>query len=189
MLEAHPQIIKDKAIIADDWSVLRLDETENPETVVVPDGKIIVPLLVWQAQREQLVSRLELGVWIGADERPEELKGDLDKFAVIAVNFPKFTDGRGMSIAFNLRRRLGYTGELRAIGDVLRDQLFSMHRVGFDAYAPRPDRQIEDALKGLFVFSEVYQASIDQAQPLFRRARRDVVLPHSAGESDVGYGI
>lgn len=55
MLELHPQIIKDKAIVADDWSVLRLDETESPDTVVVPDGKIIVPLLVWQAQREQLI--------------------------------------------------------------------------------------------------------------------------------------
>jgi uncharacterized protein (DUF934 family) len=188
MLELHPQIIKDKAIVADDWSVLRLDETESPDTVVVPEGKIIVPLLVWQAQREQLASRSEIGVWIGADERPEELKGELDRFAVIAVNFPKFTDGRGMSIAFNLRRRLNYQGELRAIGDVLRDQLFSMHRVGFDAYAPRPDRNIEDALKGLFVFSEVYQASIDEKQPLFRRAHRDVVAKN-AGDSDVGYGI
>ncbi len=189
MLELHPQIIKNKAIVADDWSVLRLDETESPDTVVVPEGKIIVPLLVWQAQRAQLASRTEIGVWIGADERPEELKGDLDKFAVVAVNFPKFTDGRGMSIAFNLRRRLGYTGELRAIGDVLRDQLFSMQRVGFDAYAPRPDRNIEDALKGLFVFSEVYQASIDEKQPLFRRAQRDVVLKNATGDSDVGYGI
>ena len=61
MLELHPQIIKDKAIVADDWSVLRLDETESPDTVVVPEGKIIVPLLVWQAQREQLASRPEIG--------------------------------------------------------------------------------------------------------------------------------
>lgn len=189
MLELHPQIIKNKAIVADDWSVLRLDETESPDTVMVPDGKIIVPLTVWQAQREQLASRAEIGVWIGADERPEQLKGELDRFAVIAVNFPKFTDGRGMSIAFNLRRRLAYTGELRAIGDVLRDQLFSMQRVGFDAYAPRPDRNIDDALKGLFVFSEVYQASVDQKQPLFRRAQREVVAPNATGDGDVGYGI
>ncbi|MDQ2822135.1 MAG: DUF934 domain-containing protein [Pseudomonadota bacterium] len=185
MLEAHPQIIRHKAVVADDWSVLRLDETENPETVTIPDGKIIVPLLVWQAQREQLAGRAEIGVWIGADERPEDIRDDLARFAVVAVNFPKFTDGRGMSIAFNLRRRLGYTGELRAIGDVLRDQLFSMQRVGFDAYAPRPDRNIDDALKGLFVFSETYQASIDQKQPLFRRVHREG--PKENG--DVGYGI
>ena len=113
------------------------------------------------------------GVWIASDERPEVLKGELDKFAVVAVDFPKFTDGRGYSIAFNLRKRLGYTGELRAIGDVLRDQLFSMHRVGFDAYATRPDRSIHDALKGLSVFSETYQASWDQKSPLFRRHHRE----------------
>jgi uncharacterized protein (DUF934 family) len=189
MLELHPEIIKNKAIVADDWRVLRLDETESPDTVVVAEGKIIVPLLVWQAQREQLASRPEIGVWLGADERPEDIRDDLDQFAVIAVNFPKFTDGRGMSIAFNLRRRLGYTGELRAIGDVLRDQLFSMQRVGFDAYAPRPDRNIHDALKGLSVFSEVYQASVDQKQPLFRRAPREAVTKDGLGERDVGYGI
>ncbi|WP_332847916.1 DUF934 domain-containing protein [Massilia sp. S19_KUP03_FR1] len=189
MLELHPQIIKNKAIVADDWRVLRLDETESPDTVVIPEGKIIVPLLVWQAQREQLASRAEIGVWLGADERPEDIRADLDRFAVIAVNFPKFTDGRGMSIAFNLRRRMHYQGELRAIGDVLRDQLFSMQRVGFDAYAPRPDRNIDDALKGFSVFSEVYQASVDQKQPLFRRAPRAAVTDNAPGDSDVGYGI
>jgi uncharacterized protein (DUF934 family) len=71
-----------------------------------------------------------------------------------------------------LRARLGYTGELRAIGDVLRDQLFYLQRVGFDAFEPRADRSIEDALKGLSDFSEVYQTSIDQKSPLFRRVQR-----------------
>ncbi|MDO8413066.1 MAG: DUF934 domain-containing protein, partial [Gallionellaceae bacterium] len=101
-----------------------------------------------------------------------ELKNDVAKFAVIAVNFPRFADGRGYSIAYNLRVRLSYTGELRALGDVLRDQMFYMQRVGFDAFAPRPDRNIHDALKGLNDFSEVYQTSVDQKQPLFRRVSR-----------------
>ncbi len=185
MLESHNQIIKGREVVADDWSVLRLDEDEAPESALVPAGKIIVPLAVWGAQREALAARAEIGVWIGADERPETLKGELDKFAVVAVDFPKFTDGRGYSIAFNLRKRLGYAGQLRAIGDVLRDQLFSMQRVGFDAYATRPDRSIDDALKGLTVFSETYQASVDQDQPLFRRQPRDVRVD----SGDVGYGI
>jgi uncharacterized protein (DUF934 family) len=103
----------------------------------------------------------------------------------VAVDFPKFTDGRGYSIAYNLRMRLGYQGELRAIGDVLRDQLFSMQRVGFDAYEPRADRSIDDALKGLTVFSETYQASVDNRVPLFRRHARAV----PADTVDVGYGI
>jgi uncharacterized protein (DUF934 family) len=185
MLEAHKQIIKGRAVVDDDWSVLRLDEGQSAESVVVPEGKIIVPLTVWQAQRETLSARPQIGVWIASDERPEELKDQLDKFAVIAVDFPKFTDGRGYSLAFNLRKRLGYTGELRAIGDVLRDQLFQMSRTGFDAFATRQDRSIHDALKGLTVFSEVYQAAVDQPLPLFRRVQRDVPPEHS----DAGAGI
>lgn len=165
-------IIKNKAIIADDWTVLRLNEQESAENVIVAAGKVIVPLKVWLAQRDALQQRAEIGVWLASDERPEDLKGDVQKFSVIAVDFPKFSDGRGYSIAYNLRARLGYTGELRAIGDVLRDQLFYMQRVGFDAFAPRPDRKIEDVLKGLMDFSEVYQTSFDQKLPLFRRAQR-----------------
>ena len=185
MLEHHTDIIKGREIVADDWTVLRLEEGLPPEAAVVPEGKVIVPLTVWLAQRESLASRAALGVWIASDERPEVLKGELDKFAVVAVDFPKFTDGRGYSIAYNLRMRLGYTGELRAIGDVLRDQLFQMQRTGFDAFATRQDRSIHDALKGLTDFSEVYQASVDQKAPLFRRLERDVRVE----SSDVGYGI
>jgi uncharacterized protein (DUF934 family) len=185
MLEAHKEIIKGREVVADDWSVLRLAEGDAPESVIVPEGKVIVPLSVWLAQKDGLSARAELGVWIAADERFEALKGDADRFAVIAVDFPKFSDGRGYSIAYNVRKRLGYTGELRAIGDVLRDQLFSMSRVGFNAYATRQDRSIHDALKGLTVFSETYQASVDQPLPLFRRKERDVPLEHA----DVGAGI
>jgi uncharacterized protein (DUF934 family) len=188
MLETHNQVIKGREVVADDWSVLRVEEDEAADTVVVPEGKLIVPLATWLAQRESLASRAAIGVWIGADERPETLKGELEKFAVVAVDFPKFTDGRGYSIAFNLRKRLGYQGELRAIGDVLRDQLFSMHRVGFDSYAPRPDRDIHDALKGLTVFTETYQASVDQDLPLFRRHERETVDTR-VETTDVGYGI
>jgi uncharacterized protein (DUF934 family) len=185
-IQQHAQIIKGRAVVADDWSVLRLAEGETPDTVAVPAGKVIVPLTVWQAQREALLARAgQIGLWFASDEQAHTAKDDLDKFAVIAVDFPKFTDGRGYSIAFNLRKRLGYTGELRAIGDVLRDQLFQMHRCGFDAYATRQDRSIHDALKGLTVFSETYQASVDEALPLFRRHPRDVPPEHS----DVGAGI
>ncbi len=165
-------MIKNKAVVSDDWVVLRLNENETPENVTVAAGKIIVPLKVWQAQRAKLQDRADLGVWLNSDERPEVLQGEVGKFAVIAVNFPKFADGRGYSIAYNLRARLGYTGELRAIGDILRDQMFYMQRVGFDAFAPRPDRDIHEALKGLSDFSEIYQISVDQKLPLFRRVHR-----------------
>ena len=167
-------IIKNKAVVADDWTVLRLNEEDAPESVAVPEGKVIIPLKVWQTQRAALEKRAELGVWIASSERPEELKDDLGRFKVVAVDFPKFADGRGYSIAYNLRARLAYTGELRAIGDVLRDQLFYMQRVGFDAFAVREDKNIHDALKGLTDFSEVYSNSWDKKSPLFRRVQRGV---------------
>lgn len=186
MLETtHSQIIRGREVVADDWAVLRLEEGEDAALAPVREGKVIVPLAVWLAQREALAGRPQLGVWIAAGERPEQLKGDLANFAVVAVDFPKFSDGRGYSIAYNLRMRLGYKGELRAIGDVLRDQLFPMQRVGFDAWATRQDRSIHDALKGLTVFSEVYQASVDSKLPLYRRQERGAQPEHH----DVGAGI
>ncbi len=167
-----PKIIKDKAIVADDWHLLKLAEGEAPESVTVPAGKQIVPLAVWLAQKPSLAARGDIGVWLAPDERAESLKEDAARLPLIAVDFPNFADGRGYSTAFNLRTRIGFTGELRAIGDVLRDQLFYMQRVGFNAFATREDRSIEDALKGLTDFSDVYQTSWDQKTPLYRRASR-----------------
>ncbi|HEY8024246.1 MAG TPA: DUF934 domain-containing protein [Burkholderiaceae bacterium] len=166
------EIIKNREVVQDDWLVLKLQEGETAESVAIPAGKIIVPLKVWQAQGAVLRRRGDIGVWLASDERPEELKADVAALPVIAVDFPKFADGRGYSIAYNLRARLGFEGELRAIGDVLRDQLFYMQRVGFNAFATRPDRNIHDALKGLSDFSEVYQISLDRKSPLFRRVER-----------------
>ncbi len=170
------EIIKDRAIVQDDWSVLRLNEGETPETVSVPAGKVIVPLAVWQVQRPALLQRLqasqEIAVWLAPDQPAELIADDAALFPLIAIDFPKFNDGRGYSAAYLLRSRYRYSGELRAIGDVLRDQLFYMQRVGFNAFATRADRSIQDALKGLTDFSEVYQASVDQPLPLFRRTER-----------------
>ena len=166
------KIIKDKAIVNDDWNVLKLAEGETPDSVTVPAGRQIVPLQVWLTQKTSLAARSDIGVWFASDERPEQLKEDAARLPLIAVDFPSFADGRGYSIAFNLRTRLGYEGELRAMGDVLRDQLFYMQRVGFNAFATREDRSIEDALKGLSDFSDAYQTSWDQKTPLFRRAAR-----------------
>jgi len=87
----------------------------------------------------------------------------------IEVNFPKFTDGRGYSIARLLRERYGYRGELRAVGDVQRDQLYYLSRVGFDAFLLREGEDAQDALAALRDFSEAYQASVERPQPLFRR--------------------
>ena len=129
-----------------------------------------MPLAVWLARKDEIITRSKpIGVWLDGNEGPEAIAGDLEHFALIAVNFPKFTDGRGFSIARLLRERYAYRGEIRAIGDVLRDQLYFMKRCGFDSYAVREDKDIEKALAGLRAFSESYQAAVDQPQPLFRR--------------------
>ena len=97
------------------------------------------------------------------------LAGDCSALPLIAVDFPVFSDGRGYSAARLLRERYGFQGELRAIGDVLRDQLYYLAHCGFNAFAVRADRDIEDAFRGLSDFSDNYQATWARPAPLFRR--------------------
>jgi uncharacterized protein (DUF934 family) len=89
--------------------------------------------------------------------------------ARVEVNFPKFGDGRGYSIARLLRERYGYKGELRAVGEVVRDHLYYMENVGFDAFLLRDGEDAQEALGGFEDFSEAYQASVSRPLPLFRR--------------------
>ena len=168
------KIIKNGAVIDDAWQVIRLAEGESVQSVNLPAGPLLVPLAVWQEWRRELLDRREqhgwpLGVWLAPDEGPETIADDLKLFAVIGVDFPKFVDGRGYSTARLLRSRYGYSGEVRAIGDVQRDQLFYLRRVGFDAFAVREDHDIEAALKGLNVFDAAYQHSTDSNLDLRRR--------------------
>lgn len=162
-------LIKERRIAADSWRLLDLGpERALPE--VPAAGDVIVPLAAWQAGRESLLERPgRIGVWLDSSEGPEAIAGDLEHFAVIAVNFPKAADGRGFSTARLLRERYRYAGEVRAIGDVLRDQLVFLEQCGFDAFALRDDQDAEDALRAFGDFSEAYQASVTQPVPLFRR--------------------
>jgi len=164
-------LIKERQIVADTWRLLsRGPQGELPE--VPAQGDVIVPLALWLARREALFPRSErghLGVWLDANEGPEAIAADLPRFAVIAVNFPKFGDGRGYSIARLLRERYGYTGELRAIGDVLHDHLHFMKQCGFDAFALREDQDANEALEALDTFSDGYQTSVLRPVPLFQR--------------------
>lgn len=196
------KLIKNGVVTDDTWTLLTYPEREEavkkqagkpvifkqtgveaaPAEVIaefaIPAGKVLVPLAVWRARAESLAARVdagEVGVWIESFERVEDLVAsidDLNRFAVIAVNFPRFADGRGFSTAALLRTRYGYRNELRAVGDVLRDQLFYMQRCGFDAYAIRADRSAEDALASLKDFSAPYQGAVDDARPLWRRLDR-----------------
>lgn len=143
----------------DGWELLR----EAPEEL--PAGELIVPLEAWLAADVAPVR----GVWLAPEDDPMRLAGRLDELALIAIDFPSFRDGRGYSLAYLLRTRLGWGGELRAVGDVLRDQLAHMRQCGFDAFAVREDKSAEDALKGLAGLSVQYGRSAIEPRPLFRR--------------------
>jgi uncharacterized protein (DUF934 family) len=161
------RIIKSGQIIDETWHLLPKDATLDG---ISNCDDIIVPLSLWVEHSNALKARDGgLGVWLEAGEEIEEIAADLGNFQVIALNFPSFTDGRHSSTACLLRQRYGYKGEVRAIGDVLRDQLFALKRCGFDAFALRADMDVEDALKAFSDYTHVYQASSDQPLPLFRR--------------------
>lgn len=155
-------------------------------TSIPASGKIIVPLGVWQGRRAELEPRLkagELGIWLQSFELVEDLVAsisDINQLPVIAIHFPRFVDGRGLSLATLLRTRYGFRNQLRAIGDVLRDQLFYMQRCGFNAYAIRADRSAADALASLRDFSEPYQGAVDIPQPVWRRVQRHAHQPSRA---------
>ncbi|CAK9888916.1 MULTISPECIES: DUF934 domain-containing protein [Pseudomonas] len=161
------RIIKNNEIVDETWHLLpkdfNIDEVTNCDDY-------IVPLQLWREHGHMLKARDGgLGVWLDADEEAEEIGEVANQFQVIALNFPAFTDGRNYSNARLLRDRYKFTGELRAIGDVLRDQLFYMKRCGFDAFALRADKDPVEALQSLQDFSVTYQAATDEPQPLFRR--------------------
>lgn len=157
-------IILDRRIIADAWTLVA-EDTDLPAT-----GDIIVPLAAWQGARESLSARAgRIGVWLKPADDPAALAADIDRLPVIAVQFPAFTDGRGYSTARLLRERHGYRGELRAFGDVQRDQLFYLSQVGFNAFVLREGQDPQAALAAFADFSDAYQTSVAQPVPYYRR--------------------
>jgi uncharacterized protein (DUF934 family) len=130
---------------------------------------------MWRDARERLIGRDGgVGVWLAGDDDPAHVSDDLGHLSVIAVHFASFTDGRGYSIGRLLRERYGWRGELRAIGDVQRDQIYYLSRCGFDAFDLRSGEDIDVALKAFGDFSEAYQTSVDRPLPLFRRREASV---------------
>ena len=159
------EIIKDKKIVADEWTVF---DGDGESVVEAAEDKVIYPYTVYAANQESLKGKAK-GILLDSDNHPEDIQDDLESFELIAINFPTFMDGRGYSYAKILRDRFAYEGELRAVGDVLRDQLFYMARCGFNAFKVKEGKDINDAIKGLDDFSVKYQVSVDEKLPLYRR--------------------
>ena len=154
-------------IVEDSWH----EVADEAGLLAVPRTlDVLVPLALWRGAQAQLLAREgRRGVRLGAADDGGELAPFLERLALVAVEFPVFSDGRGFSTARLLRERYGYRGELRAVGDVLRDQIYYMLRCGFDAFALRADKDPEEALAAYHDFSESYQAAVDQPVPLYRR--------------------
>jgi len=169
-----PQLIENGAVVEDRWTLAR---DAASLAAGLPAGKVIVPLACWLASHDQLRARGDVGVWLAPADDPAPLAADAASLPLIAIDFPKLADGRGYSSARLLRERFGFKGELRAIGDVQRDQLYYLHQVGFDAFLVRDGKDAQAALESLRDFTDGYQLT-NRRTPWFRRADSDVRIRH-----------
>ena len=160
-----PKLIKEGAWADDAF-------TDVADEDAVPEGPVIVSLTRFQAEGDALLTgNRAVGVRIQADENVEDLAYDLPRVAVVAVVFPKYRDGRGYTSARLLRERYGYTGEVRAVGDVLREQAGFMVRCGFDAFVPADGSTPEEWTAAASRYRHVYQRAADARVPAFEERR------------------
>ncbi|MGP5307178.1 DUF934 domain-containing protein [Vreelandella alkaliphila] len=158
-------LIADGELAAENAWCVSYDANTLPE-----QRPAFVPLALWQANQDDA----ELAPLLSSDtELTTELGQQLSSTSAVAIDFPAFTDGRGYTLARLLRERYGYTGEVRAVGDVLVDQLDYMRRCGFTAMALRDDQHPDDAIRALNMFSVRYQTDVEQRQALFERRLAD----------------
>ena len=156
-------LIKHGAEIANDWAFV-------PDGAVLPEaGKVSVSLARFLALKQgQENGPLPDGVRLAPADDPAELEPYLAELKLIEIDFPRYTDGRGYSQAQLLRRRFGYAGELRAVGHVLRDQVFYMHRSGFDAYETRR-ATVSEVTEALAELTVAYQPAASGPGVAFRK--------------------
>ena len=156
-------LIKQRAIVKNSWRNL-LDEPDQnaDEPVFIDHSRFASEAQYWRDRSGRW------GVLIANDMDPSALKDALPYVASIAINFPKYTDGRGYTLARCLRQA-GYTGELRAVGDVLHDQLSFMERCGFDAFELKAGKNAEQALDAFGELGRPYQEAADSQTAQWRR--------------------
>lgn len=164
-----PKLINKNAIMDNPWTVI--EAASGPEILQSVHGKkIIVPLQFWKDRQNELSNHDgDVAVWLDSNETPAEIANELHSLPLIALNFPAFSDGRSYTNARELRQKYDYKGEIRAIGDVLRDQLYYMSQCGFDSFELRQDQDEETCLNAFKDFKTAYQSTIPEPIPLFRR--------------------
>ena len=149
-------------LLAKDATLAQVQDSQAP--------LVLVPCQLWLAEKAALLSTGKtFGVWLDSGEEVDTVSGDLALLPLVALNFPTFMDGRNYSAAAKLRQQLRYDGEVRAIGDVLRDQLFFMKRCGFSSFDLKDSVKLEDAQRALRDFATTYAPTVEEPVPLFRR--------------------
>lgn len=162
------KLIKDGTIIDNKWQYIA--PSENDEAITLPStDHIVIPFSTWLAQPELISGEGTYGIHVYPGDDISQFEGKLEQFTLVAIHFPAFADGRGYSYARTIREQFKFDGEIRATGDVLRDQISYLYRSGFNAFEVREDKDLNDALNGLKDFSMNYQADIHQADPIYRR--------------------
>ncbi|PPR69837.1 MAG: hypothetical protein CFH03_02311 [Alphaproteobacteria bacterium MarineAlpha3_Bin2] len=161
-------LLKDGKLIDDPWSHIA-DEVAIPAS-----GQVIVGLKRWREERDSLIKRKDpAGVRLQSDHTAGDVADDLEHLGVVALAFPVFKDGRAYSNARRLRERHGYTGEIRAIGNVLRDQYLFMLRCGFDALEVKEGETEKDWQKATKAFSVFFQPAADDQETVVSLRHRD----------------
>ena len=159
------KIIKNHHVTHDNYEIVKA-EAYNADSI---NRHCIVPLPLWNQWIESgSLKNSPAGLWLDSHEAPEDIAANIDQAQVIAINFPVFTDGRGYSLARLLRERYQFKGELRAIGDIHRDQLFFLSRCGFDSFSLVNTKTQETAIESLSDFSVAYQNAVDTQTPVIR---------------------
>jgi uncharacterized protein (DUF934 family) len=157
--------------VAEDRFVPVADDAALPA-----DAPALISLVRLQRDADALAGRnAELGVQVGSATHPDDIAPFLDRVSLVAIEFPKFRDGRGFTIARTLRERYGYTGDIRAVGHVLPDQHLFLLRCGFSGVAVPDDADVAVWTAALGRFHVAYQAAMDTA-PTVSGLRRRLAL-------------
>lgn len=151
----------------DRWHALAGED--GPPVSINPTAHLLLDTNQWHAARAQWPDGVPVGIRLANDQDVEDIAADLPRFALVALHFPKWVDGRAYSQARLLRSRYRFAGEVRATGDVLVDMLPLLERTGFDAVVLRHDQSIDAAERALSFFPGHYQGDAADNRPLFAK--------------------
>ncbi|HEX5209135.1 MAG TPA: DUF934 domain-containing protein [Steroidobacteraceae bacterium] len=169
------RILRNSELVEDEWTLIE----DGRADIEAGPGKVIVTLARWRVEREALLrGHAAVGVLVPNTADIEAVFTEIEDRPLIVLQFPTFTDGRALSQAVVLRKRLGFRGELRAVGDVIRDLVFWLGRCGFDSIVPRKDQSLEGCREALREITVAYQAAADAHTPVWVRRRSGVVASH-----------